>query len=547
MATSRRQDRTKRQPGKTDEGATHPGTVTDGTAPDGTPKAGSIGEPGSADVRDEATSPDAATEAAGPAAPPSGALKPADAAAEPAAGEPDAADRPERDWPADEASVADAMADAPGTPEDETLAAEEARAAEEGSSAPPAGTLAGPPLPGAAHGGTEERSGHEGVATSAAAGAPRHRAEEPARRSGGGGLLMGFLGVLVGALVVWFVLQEMPRDADPEIATAIEGQSTRLQEQEQRLAGLEGDLTSLNEALSSGDTTEALEALRTDAEGRFGGLTETLETMAGRLDAIETQLAETDERLAALEARPVVDPDAAAELLQSEIEDLRQQVAEATAAAQGQVDQATQGAQSEVEAMRQELQQAAEAARAELAAAEQRAAALEEEALATARIAEARAALRQVQAALDAGTPYVEPLETLRAATDLAMPGELIDPADTGVPTLAELRQTYPDAARSALAATSVATTQGDPGERFLSFLRTQTQARSLAPREGDDPDAILSRAEAALEAGELQTALDELAALPEDGLAAMQEWLSTARLRAQAIGAAQSVEQTLN
>ena len=78
-------------------------------------------------------------------------------------------------------------------------------------------------------------------------------------------------------------------------------------------------------------------------------------------------------------------------------------------------------------------------------------------------------------------------------------------------------------------------------------FLRSQLGARSVAPREGDDPDAVLSRAEAALKAGELQTALTEIETLPEEAKAAMSDWITSARMRAQAQSAVNALSQELN
>ncbi|AWX92777.1 hypothetical protein DPM13_05185 [Paracoccus mutanolyticus] len=63
------------------------------------------------------------------------------------------------------------------------------------------------------------------------------------------------------------------------------------------------------------------------------------------------------------------------------------------------------------------------------------------------------------------------------------------------------------------------------------NFLRVQTGARSVEPREGSDPDAILSRANAAVEAGAIATALDEIATLPQSGQNAMKSWTDRARI----------------
>ncbi len=68
-----------------------------------------------------------------------------------------------------------------------------------------------------------------------------------------------------------------------------------------------------------------------------------------------------------------------------------------------------------------------------------------------------------------------------------------------------------------------------------------------MEPRAGDDPDAVLSRAEAALTAGQLAQALEEIAALPEPALAAMADWTARARQRVSALEAVETLAQSLN
>jgi hypothetical protein len=85
-----------------------------------------------------------------------------------------------------------------------------------------------------------------------------------------------------------------------------------------------------------------------------------------------------------------------------------------------------------------------------------------------------------------------------------------------------------------------------DPAERGLSFLQTQLGIRSLAPREGDSPDAILSRAEAAARSGDLMEAVAELEALPEPARAEMSDWMERATTRAEAVAAADDLARQL-
>ena len=81
----------------------------------------------------------------------------------------------------------------------------------------------------------------------------------------------------------------------------------------------------------------------------------------------------------------------------------------------------------------------------------------------------------------------------------------------------------------------------------ITEFLKRQLNVRSVVPREGDDPDAVLSRAQAAVNVGDINTALTELEALPEAGRAAMSDWLEAASARSAAQNAANALADSLN
>ena len=119
--------------------------------------------------------------------------------------------------------------------------------------------------------------------------------------------------------------------------------------------------------------------------------------------------------------------------------------------------------------------------------------------------------------------------------------------ADKGIPTLAQLQSDFPDAARMALSEARSVPTEASTTERLAAFLRRQTNARSLAPKEGDDPDAVLSRAEAAISDGDLRGAIAEMSALPEDAQAAMSMWIAAAEIRASALDAVATLENVAN
>jgi hypothetical protein len=72
--------------------------------------------------------------------------------------------------------------------------------------------------------------------------------------------------------------------------------------------------------------------------------------------------------------------------------------------------------------------------------------------------------------------------------------------------------------------------TAGDGAvDRLTAFVQGQIGGRAVAPREGDDPDAILSRVQAAVSSGDLDTALAEISALPEGARAEMAAWIADA------------------
>lgn len=241
--------------------------------------------------------------------------------------------------------------------------------------------------------------------------------------------------------------------------------------------------------------------------------------LADRLAALEERVqsapaTDLEARLAALEARPAAtggaDP-AALDALRAEVEALK---AGGPAAAQA------NDLAAAAEARLAEVQAAADALRAETEAAT----------AATRRAA----ALTRLSAALESGAPFAAALAELGGD----VPPVLADAAQSGLPSLAALQDRFPEAARLALDAAIHADMGASWTERVGNFLKVQTGARSLTPREGDDPDAILSRAEAAVAAGDLPAALAEIAALPAPAQEAMADWTAAATARVQAADA---------
>jgi hypothetical protein len=114
------------------------------------------------------------------------------------------------------------------------------------------------------------------------------------------------------------------------------------------------------------------------------------------------------------------------------------------------------------------------------------------------------------------------------------------------VGTLQSLQEGFAEAARAALAAARAEGLADDGRSPVVAFLRSQIDLRSVEPREGDDPDAVLSRAEAALGEARLTDALAEIAALSEVVRAPMGGWIAAAESRQSAIAALQALAETL-
>ncbi|WP_025063989.1 COG4223 family protein [Sulfitobacter guttiformis] len=221
------------------------------------------------------------------------------------------------------------------------------------------------------------------------------------------------------------------------------------------------------------------------------------------LTPIETQLSDIEGRLLALEERPAVAP--------SQVGDTG--AAEVYAA--------------ELEA----LKQAAETQRGEIAALLSNAKTVEQATADAARIASGQTAIASILSAIDAGQPFADAVATLSALDIGEIDPALTANADSGVATLSALQSEFPDQARTALAAARAS--GGEEGQQGIgSFLKRSLGARSVVPREGNDPDAVLSRAEAAIKTGDLAVTLTELDALPEEAQAAIEGWRTAADAR---------------
>ena len=225
------------------------------------------------------------------------------------------------------------------------------------------------------------------------------------------------------------------------------------------------------------------------------------------------QLAQLEARIAALEARPVSDDSG---ITEGDFANLRALLAEQQAASA---------------ALTADMQRMASLQAEGLANAET-------EALNAARAAQTAAALQVVRTALETGEPFETALDALEN-----VPDALSAVAADGVATAESLQTAFPDLSRASLAAARSAAAEGDAAGSILAFVQKQVGARSVTPREGDDPDAVLSRAEAAVRVADWGTALTEIASLPEAAQAPLAEWRTAVQTRAAATTALSDFE----
>lgn len=204
--------------------------------------------------------------------------------------------------------------------------------------------------------------------------------------------------------------------------------------------------------------------------------------------------------------------------------------------------------EAEIDALRSELNDqqsavmsAASQAGADLAAARAEAERLEQDALAAAQAAVARAAINRIATAVDTGAPFANALADLNS-DDIST--ALQSAAESGVATNAQLTSDFPAVARAALATARSEGASDDAGG-IGGFLRSQFDVRSTTPQEGPGPDAVLSRAEAAVKEGRVADALAEIDALPEIARAEITDWTAQAQERVDVLDAIAILSET--
>ena len=349
---------------------------------------------------------------------------------------------------------------------------------------------------------------------------------DPAATRRRGGFAALVLGGAIAAALGFGAAHYVPLLWPPTSDSAADTVALALAEQASRSDKLAADLATLTESVKAqpdagalAKVAETMTTLQSDLTGQISAAQAALETISQSVGAL-------DSRLAALERRPaaagtVTGADLAS--VEADLTTLRTQLDTQLARA----DSALTGLQTLADQTRQQLDTAAAGAEA------------------SARSVGVVAALQRVQTALDSGSAFGGALDAL-AAYGVTVSDPLRAQQD-GVQPLRTLQQSFAEPARAALDASLKATVRDGAMDRVTAFFRTQLGARSLEPQNGTDPDAILSRAEAALQNGDLTTTLAEIAQLPAEGQAALAGWSAAAQTRLGVQQAVTAIADSLN
>ena len=254
-------------------------------------------------------------------------------------------------------------------------------------------------------------------------------------------------------------------------------------------ATIRGELTALRDTLTAVDSADIKTRL-TKLETAVEGLEAQMTSLGEQL---QTTVSESMERQSAMSAEQAASYQAMIDRLNAELDQLANR----------------QGA------LQQEID--------EVAAANAR---IKEEAQSVVGASQAQKAATDIAAALDTGAAFRPALDVLAGVVEADL-STLQSVADSGVPSLAELKTAFPGLAHEALRASLRAEAEGYTG-KALAFMKSQVATRSLTPQEGNSTDAILSRIEAALAAGNLTECLSEAEALNDAARGPLAGWLTS-------------------
>jgi hypothetical protein len=364
-------------------------------------------------------------------------------------------------------------------------------------------------------------------------------------------LAAGMLGALVAVVALAFLWDRLPlgSPAAPDLSKL-----------EDRIAKLESALSSSDDSKALADLDARVKALET----RPSETPPELAALSNRVTELETALKAMAE--AAKDGGPVAD----AAAISQQMSEIEQKLQARIDAALAEAEAANESALKEMQVELAELKaKFAALAEAELGGAGS--ADLQPEITALAdRIAKLEAALPDLSSAINKeasdtksatlaiafanlraqiseGRPYAAELDTLGAlspeAGDL---GILPAYAEKGIPTLAELTHSFEATKDAALAAAAPAA-EGSMLDSLLASALSLVKVRRVdEAATGNEPSAVLARAEGQLDGGNLAAAVKEVETLKGAPRAQFSDWLDQAHARLSADDLVQRLESIL-
>jgi hypothetical protein len=349
-------------------------------------------------------------------------------------------------------------------------------------------------------------------------------------------LAAGLLGGLIGVIALAFAWHLIPTG---------KSESPELGKIEQRIAKLEG-------APAPAPDTEALAKL----EGRIKALEgQTPPDIAGLTDRV-AQLEQSLKALAEAAKNGGSVTDAAA---------ITEQITQAEQRIQATLDKALADAatanaatlksmQAEIDELKAKIGALAEAGLGgetpDLSALTERVAKLEaavDKSAAGTKSAAAAIAFANLWAAVAQGRPYATELATIKSfIPDPGDLGPLPAYADKGIPTVPELTRSF-GASRDAALAAAAPAPSGSLIDRLLASASTLIKVKRVdEAATGDSPSAVLARAEALLDKGDLAGAVQQVETLQDGPRDAFSTWLDQAHARLAANDIMQRLEASL-
>jgi hypothetical protein len=386
-----------------------------------------------------------------------------------------------------------------------------------------------------------------------------HEPEEEAGGSLASKVLVGLVLLLLGAGLALWGAPKLARHLPSGMAGVADWLTPGVRDAEARIADLEarfgerlGGVEARLTGLASGDDVDArvgaaVDAAATRLDGEIAAVKESVEQLGtsdapqqlarlqSALDGQGAELATLKEQLSGAEATTgQLSEEAVAriDVYRAELDGLRAEVGtlqDRVAGFTAEVGRAVQNAEREIESARTQVETARTEADTRLSA------------------AEADTNLALIRAAIESGTPFEAPVAALQQRAEVTIPPGLTAAAPTGVATMARLRDDFSDAAHAAIRSSIMAGAGDGVIARTRAFFGAQVASRSLAPRDGVSPDAVLSRVEDRLRQDDLDGALTEAGQLPSEAQAAIGTWLAAARLRAGAVDGLTELETALS